>query len=104
MNKSNWQWICPTAKDPQKRAVYRNIIEELQKGTAISEIAKEYGITRQTVYRIKKDYEQFNYLVVFIQSIIDGLKKYIKSILIFYHHSKHGTTNLWIFHNSKLWI
>ncbi|EPH91791.1 putative transposon DNA-invertase Bin3 [Enterococcus faecalis F01966] len=47
----------PTAKDPQKRAVYRNIIEDLQKGTAISKIAKEYGITRQTVYRIKKDYE-----------------------------------------------
>lgn len=47
----------PIAKDPQKRAVYRNIIEELQKGTAISKIAKEYGITRQTVYRIKKDYE-----------------------------------------------
>ncbi|HCQ8747300.1 TPA: recombinase family protein [Enterococcus faecalis] len=47
----------PTAKDPQKRAAYRNIIEELQKGTAISKTAKEYGITRQTVYRIKKDYE-----------------------------------------------
>lgn len=50
----------PTAKDPQKRALYRNIIEELKNGTAISEIAKEYGITRQTVYRIKKDYEQLN--------------------------------------------
>ncbi|EGO9025974.1 recombinase family protein [Enterococcus faecalis] len=48
---------CPTAKDLQKRAVYRNIIEELQKGTAISKIAKKYGINRQTVYRIKKDYE-----------------------------------------------
>lgn len=47
----------PTAKDLQKRAVYRNIIEELQKGTAISKIAKKYGINRQTVYRIKKDYE-----------------------------------------------
>ena len=46
-----------TAKDLQKRAVYRNIIEELQKGTAISKIAKKYGINRQTVYRIKKDYE-----------------------------------------------
>lgn len=44
----------PTAKDLQKRAVYRNIIEELQKGTAISKIAKKYGINRQTVYRIKK--------------------------------------------------
>ena len=47
----------PTAKDLQKRAVYRNIIEELQKGTAISKIAKKYGINLQTVYRIKKDYE-----------------------------------------------
>ena len=47
----------PTAKDLQKRAVYRNIIEELQKGTAISKIAKKYGINRQTDYRIKKDYE-----------------------------------------------
>lgn len=46
-----------TAKDPQKRAVYRSIIEELKNGTAISKIAKEYGITRQTVYRIKKDDE-----------------------------------------------
>lgn len=45
----------PTAKNPQRRAVYRNITEELEKGTAISKIAKEYGITRQTVYRIKRD-------------------------------------------------
>lgn len=45
----------PTAKNPQRRAVYRNITEELEKGTSISKIAKEYGITRQTVYRIKKD-------------------------------------------------
>lgn len=45
----------PTAKNPQRRAVYRNITEELEKGTPISKIAKEYGITRQTVYRIKKD-------------------------------------------------
>lgn len=45
----------PDAKNPQRRAVYRNILEELKKGTAISKIAKEYGITRQTVYRIKKD-------------------------------------------------
>ena len=50
----------PTAKDPQKRAVFRNIIVELEKGTAISEIAKEYGVTRQTVYRIKKDHDQLN--------------------------------------------
>lgn len=47
----------PNAKNPQRRAVYRNIVEELEKGTAISKIDKEYGITRQTVYRIKKDYD-----------------------------------------------
>lgn len=45
---------APNAKDPQKRAVYRGVWEELEKGTAISKIAKEYGITRQTVYRIKE--------------------------------------------------
>ncbi|NSN97724.1 recombinase family protein [Enterococcus faecalis] len=47
----------PTAKDLQKRAVYRNLIEELQKGTAISKIAKKYGINRKTVNKIKKNYE-----------------------------------------------
>ena len=40
----------------RRRAVYRNIVDELEKGTAISKIAKEYGVTRQTVYRIKEDY------------------------------------------------
>ena len=33
------------------------IVEDLKNDVAISKIAKEYGITRQTVYRIKKDYE-----------------------------------------------
>lgn len=45
----------PNAKDPQKRAVYRSIVEDLENGIAIAKIAKEYGITRQTVYRIKGD-------------------------------------------------
>lgn len=53
----------PTAKDLQKRAVYRNIIEELQKGTAISKIAKKYGINRQTVYRIKKTMSQIKQIL-----------------------------------------
>lgn len=43
------------AKDPQKRAIYRNIVEALKTNTSITEIAKEYGITRQTVYRIKRE-------------------------------------------------
>ncbi|PFN81003.1 transposon DNA-invertase, partial [Bacillus thuringiensis] len=43
----------PAAKDPQKRLVYNQVIEMLNDGEAISHIAKENGITRQTVYRIK---------------------------------------------------
>ncbi|PEA86019.1 recombinase family protein [Bacillus thuringiensis] len=44
----------PTAKDPQKRLVYNRVIEMLNDGEAISHIARENGITRQTVYRIKR--------------------------------------------------
>lgn len=43
----------PKAKDPQKRLVYNRLVEMLNNGEAISHIAKENGITRQTVYRIK---------------------------------------------------
>ncbi|MED3275544.1 transposon DNA-invertase [Bacillus thuringiensis serovar silo] len=43
----------PKAKDPQKRLVYNRVVEMLNNGEAISHIAKENGITRQTVYRIK---------------------------------------------------
>lgn len=45
----------PNAKDPQKRIVYYRVVEMLEEGKAISKIAKEVNITRQTVYRIKKD-------------------------------------------------
>lgn len=45
----------PTAKDPQKRLVYHRVVSQLEEGRAISHIAKEAGITRQTVYRIKKE-------------------------------------------------
>ncbi|EJR24662.1 MULTISPECIES: recombinase family protein [Bacillus cereus group] len=43
----------PNSKDPQKRLVYNRVVEMLNNGAAISHIAKENGITRQTVYRIK---------------------------------------------------
>ena len=43
----------PKAKDAQKRLVYNRGFEMLNNGEAISHIAKENGITRQTVYRIK---------------------------------------------------
>jgi DNA invertase Pin-like site-specific DNA recombinase len=45
----------PNAKDPQKRVIYHRVVEMLEKGQAISKIAKEVNITRQTVYRIKND-------------------------------------------------
>ena len=45
----------PNAKDPQKRIIYHRVVEMLEEGKAISKIAKEVNITRQTVYRIKHD-------------------------------------------------
>lgn len=45
----------PTAKDPQKRLVYHRVVSRLKEGVAISKIAKEVGITRQTIYRIKNN-------------------------------------------------
>ena len=45
----------PNAKDPQKRVIYHRVVEMLEEGQAISNIAKEVNITRQTVYRIKRD-------------------------------------------------
>lgn len=46
----------PNAKDPQKRIIYHRVVEMLEEGQAISKIAKEVNITRQTIYRIKTDY------------------------------------------------
>ena len=43
------------AKDPQKRIIYHRVVEMLEEGQAISKIAKEVNITRQTIYRIKCD-------------------------------------------------
>ena len=45
----------PSAKDPQKRLVYYRVVELLEQGKSISTIAKEVGITRQTIYRIKNN-------------------------------------------------
>ncbi|WP_251754011.1 helix-turn-helix domain-containing protein, partial [Staphylococcus aureus] len=38
---------------PKKRLVYYRVVELLEQGKSISTIAKEVGITRQTIYRIK---------------------------------------------------
>ena len=45
------------AKDPQKRIIYNRVVEMLEEDQAISKIAKEVNITRQTIYRIKRDNE-----------------------------------------------
>jgi DNA invertase Pin-like site-specific DNA recombinase len=45
----------PNAKNPHKRIVYHRVIELLDKGESISKIAKDVGITRQTIYRIKRE-------------------------------------------------
>ena len=47
-----------TQKDPQRRLVYKSIVQDLENGVAISKIAKDYNVTRQTVYRIKKEMDQ----------------------------------------------
>ncbi|HAR5381761.1 recombinase family protein [Staphylococcus aureus] len=53
--KGRPQLYSPNAKDPQKRVIYHRVVEMLEEGKAISKIAKEVNITRQTVYRIKHD-------------------------------------------------
>ena len=42
-------------KDPQRRLVYRSIVQDLENGVAISKIATDYNVTRQTIYRKKRN-------------------------------------------------
>lgn len=55
--KGRPQLYSPAAKNPQKRVIYQQVVEKLKSGTSITAITKEYAITRQTVYRIKKELE-----------------------------------------------
>ena len=36
-------------KNPQRRLVYKSIVQDLENGVAISKISKDYNVTRQTV-------------------------------------------------------
>ncbi|HBI6856638.1 MULTISPECIES: recombinase family protein [Listeria] len=45
------------AKDPQKQAVYYQIVHMLEAGLPIKHIANKNGVTRSTVYRIKNELE-----------------------------------------------
>ena len=67
----------PNAKDPQKRIIYHRVCEMLEEGKAISKIAKEVNITRQTVYRIKNDKDYLDKWVVNANEIFSQSPKLI---------------------------
>lgn len=51
------------SKDPKRRLIYNTVVELLRRKEngepiTIKQIADQVGITRNTVYRIKKDYEK----------------------------------------------
>ncbi|MEW4236886.1 recombinase family protein [Bacillus thuringiensis] len=48
----------PGARDPQKQAVYYQIVQMLNSGLPIKKIAEKNGVTRPTVYRIQKELEE----------------------------------------------
>lgn len=43
------------AKNPQKRIVYQTILTQLKQGKSITKIAEDNGVSRPTVYKIKKE-------------------------------------------------
>lgn len=45
----------PEVKDKKKRAIYFNIVSDLEKNLPIMTIVKKYGVSRNLVYRIKKE-------------------------------------------------
>ncbi|PEK80043.1 recombinase family protein [Bacillus toyonensis] len=45
----------PSARDPQKQAVYYQIVHMLNSGVPIKKIAEKNGVTRPTVYRIQNE-------------------------------------------------
>ena len=42
------------SKDPQKRLVYKTVLDMLKKKIPVAEVAKENGLSRPTIYKIKK--------------------------------------------------
>lgn len=43
-----------TSTDPQKRLVFKTVLAMLKQGIPVSEIANEKGLSRPTIYKIKK--------------------------------------------------
>jgi DNA invertase Pin-like site-specific DNA recombinase len=48
----------PDARDPQKQAVYYQIVQMLDSGLPIKKIAEKNGVTRPTVYRIQNELQK----------------------------------------------
>ncbi|MWO10674.1 helix-turn-helix domain-containing protein, partial [Escherichia coli] len=53
--KGRHKLYSANTKASQRRLIYKNVVKDLKNEVAISKIAKDYNIARQTVYRIKKD-------------------------------------------------
>lgn len=43
------------AKDPKKRVIYFDLVQDLNAGEPIMSIVKKYGVSRNLVYRIRKE-------------------------------------------------
>lgn len=56
--KGRQKEYCANSKDPQKRLVYNTIVSELQKDTPVKQIAKKVGVSRTTVYNIKRELQE----------------------------------------------
>lgn len=46
------------SKNPQKRLIYFKIIDMLKQGSSVLEISKETGVSRPTIYKIKKKHKE----------------------------------------------
>lgn len=68
------------AKILKKCVIYHHIAEVLEEGKVISQIAKEVNITRQIVYRIKHDKE--NYLDKLMFNVNERFSQSLKSHII----------------------
>lgn len=55
MYKGKKQEYRADAPDKQKRAIYNNIVDDLNAGEAVMTTSKKYDVNRSTVYRIKKE-------------------------------------------------
>lgn len=54
--KGRPQLYSPNSKDKQRRVIYQNIINQIENGETISHIANDNGVSRPTVYKIKRQY------------------------------------------------